>query len=107
MSGYVPGFVSGCTENDISEGADRFGAGVTELGVNVAVMPAGNAVAHESDTALLNPLIDWTLMVVAVVPPAGTVTVTGFALSAKSGTRQLGKRKLPTRVTHPEVEVTA
>src|SRR6188768_3982818 len=102
MSGYVPGVVSACTENDIVEGADRFGAGVTELGVNVAVMPAGNAVAHVSATALLNPLIDWTVIVVDVVPPAGTVTVTGFALSAKSGTRQFGKWKLPMRVTHPE-----
>jgi hypothetical protein len=80
----VPGVVVPATEIVSALLALPLAGGVTELGTNPQVTPAGWP-EHERATALLKPLVDDTVQVLDPLPAWATDRLDGLHETAKSG----------------------
>ncbi len=65
------------------------GGGVTVSGTNAQVTPAGWPL-HANATALLNPSVEATVVVLVPLPPWGIVKDDGLTLTLKSGVEVAG-----------------
>ncbi len=80
----VPAAVPAATETVSVELTLPLAGGVTDAGAYAQLTPAG-APAQDSDTALLNPLVDVTVQVLVALPPAAADRLAGEHVTAKSG----------------------